>query len=379
MLYPPHMSMKQITLSVFFPVYNEKENLRPTVERTVHTLSNSPFVDDFEIILVNDGSVDGSGDIAEELTREYRGVRVVHHDRNRGYGTALKTGISAAQMEYVFFTDADLQFDIMELHSLLIHLDNYPVVIGYRAPRRDPFMRLVNAWGWNILNRILFGLRVRDIDCAFKIFKRSLIQGVRLQSEGAMISAETLIRLTRDNVPVKEVPVSHLPRERGSPTGAKLSVILRAFNEMLGLYRGELGLITHKEVLKFMAVGVLNTALDASLYIGLTRLTPLFSEHLIAAKFFSFLAGTISSLYLNRLWTFGITERLTLGEVARLYAMVSVSLMANVLLMNAFVGAGIYDIYALGITTVLTFGINFMLSKFWVFRLDSDKPYAASS
>ncbi len=379
MLYPPHMSMKQITLSVFFPVYNEKENLRPTVERTVHTLSNSPFVDDFEIILVNDGSVDGSGDIAEELTREYRGVRVVHHDRNRGYGTALKTGISAAQMEYVFFTDADLQFDIMELHSLLIHLDNYPVVIGYRAPRRDPFMRLVNAWGWNILNRILFGLRVRDIDCAFKIFKRSLIQSVRLQSEGAMISAETLIRLTRDNVPVKEVPVSHLPRERGSPTGAKLSVILRAFTEMLGLYRGELGLITHKEVLKFMAVGVLNTALDASLYIGLTRLTPLFSEHLIAAKFFSFLAGTISSLYLNRLWTFGITERLTLGEVARFYAMVSVSLMANVLLMNAFVGAGIYDIYALGITTVLTFGINFMLSKFWVFRLDSDKPYAASS
>ncbi len=377
MLYPPHM--KQITLSVFFPVYNEKENLRPTVKRTVHTLSHSPFVDDFEVILVNDGSVDGSGDIAEELSREYRRVRVVHHDQNRGYGTALKTGISAARMEYVFFTDADLQFDIMELHSLLVHLDNYPVVIGYRAPRRDPFMRLVNAWGWNILNRVLFGLHVRDIDCAFKIFKRSLIQGVRIKSEGAMISAETLIRLTRNNVPVKEVPVSHLPRERGSPTGAKLSVILRAFTEMLGLYRGELGLITHKEILTFMAVGVLNTALDASLYIGLTRFTSLFSEHLIAAKFFSFLAGTISSLYLNRLWTFGITEQLTLGEVARFYAMVSVSLMANILLMNAFVGAGIYDIYALGITTALTFGINFMLSKFWVFRLDSDKPYAASS
>lgn len=362
------MSTKPLTLSVFFPVYNEEENLRTTVMDTVRMLKQSPFVSEYEIIIVNDGSADRSGEIAERLTNEQHGVRVVHHPHNMGYGQALKTGIAAATMDYVFFTDADLQFDIVELHALIVHADRYPIVIGYRAPRRDPFMRLVNAWGWNVLNRLLFGLHIRDIDCAFKLFRRPLVQNLELQSQGAMISAETLIRLTRQNIPIKEVPVSHLPRRAGSPTGAKFSVILQAFNEMIQLYRGELGLATHKEALKFMAVGVINTLLDVLLYIVLTRFTPFFATRLVAAKFFSFLAGTISSLYLNRSWTFGIKEWITMGEVLRFYSTVSLSIVVNVVLMNALISRGVYDLAALGITTVVTFITNFTLSKFWVFK-----------
>lgn len=371
---------KPISLSVFFPVYNEEENLPTTVEETLQTLEESPYVDEFEIILVNDGSSDGSAALAEKIAAGTRGVRVVHHPHNMGYGQALKSGIAAARMDYVFFTDADLQFDIVELNALLAHVERYPVVIGYRSPRRDPFMRLVNAWGWNILNRILFGLEVRDIDCAFKVFRRPLVQEIALESKGAMISAEILIRLTRSGVPVKEIPVSHLPRLYGSPTGAKLSVIVRAFREMFRLYMGALGLASvHKEMLRFMAVGVVNTLIDVSLYYILTRYTFLFGAHLIAAKFFSFLAGTISSLYLNRSWTFGLRTPLSATEVFRFYATVSLAIFIDVYVMLLLVGAGMYDLLALAITTGLVVVINFTLSKLWVFKQGLARPATADS
>lgn len=360
---------RPISLSVFFPIYNEEQNVQATVEQTLHALRESPYVGEFEIILVDDGSKDNSGTLIDGLEQQESHVRAIHHPENMGYGQALKTGIAAARMEYIFFTDSDLQFDIVELNALLAHAKRYPVVIGYRSPRKDPFMRLANAWGWNRLNRLLFGLQVRDIDCAFKLFRRSLVQDMHLESKGAMISAEILIRLSREGVPMKEVPVSHLPRLYGSPTGAKLSVIVRAFREMIQLYFGELGMAAvHKELLKFMAVGVVNTLLDISLYYVLTRYTFLFSAHLIAAKFFSFFAGTISSLYLNRSWTFGLTSQVTVPEVVRFYSMVSISIFIDVYFMAVFVGAGMYDLFALALTTGLVFVTNFILSKFWVFK-----------
>lgn len=367
--------MKQpITLSIFFPAYNEEENIRQTIVRTIRVVEDSPYVADYEILIIDDGSSDNTRKIAEDIASRYPSVRVITHSQNYGYGAALKTGIAAARMEYVFFTDADLQFDIIELQNLLVHLARYPVVIGYRAPRRDSLVRLLNAWGWNMLNRLLFGLRVRDIDCAFKIFKRIEIQSLDLQSKGAMISAETLIRLTRKRVPFKEVPVSHVPRKAGLSTGAKFSVIFRAFNEMVELYRGELGSVTHKEALKFMSVGIVNTFLDAAVYIFLTRETLIFSEHLTMAKFFSFLAGTVSSLLLNRHWTFGVRTRLALGEVARFYTMTSFSLAVNVAMMNFLVGLGMYDLAALAVTTLCTFVTNFTLSKIWVFKQQKMEP-----
>jgi glycosyltransferase involved in cell wall biosynthesis len=359
---------KPISLSIFFPTYNEELNIRESVEKTVRVARTSPYISEFEILVINDGSSDNTEKVTQELEAEYPEVRLVNHAKNMGYGAALKTGIAAAKLDYIFFTDADLQFDIIELQNLLVHLEQYPVVIGYRAPRQDPFMRLMNARVWNLLNRTLFGLKVRDIDCAFKIFKRELVQPLRLRSRGAMISAETLIRLKRKHVPIKEVPVSHLPRVAGSATGAKLSVIARAFGEMIRLYRGELGLVTQKEALKFMSVGVLNTALDAFAYIALTRTTDVFNQHLVAAKFFSFLAGTVSSLLLNRSWTFGVSGRIKAAEVARFYTVTSLSITLNVAIMNLLVSFGVYDLTALAITTVFTFVANFTLSKAWVFN-----------
>ena len=175
-----------------------------------------------------------------------------------------------------------------------------------------------------------FGLEARDIDCAFKLFKREVVQFLPLQATGAMVSAETLIRLRRAGVQIKEVPVTHLPRAAGSPTGAKLSVIARAFREMLMLYGGELGLEVNKEVLKFITVGVINTMLDAVAYVFFTRVLIIFEAQPVAAKFFSFLVGTISSLFLNRYWTFGVRTPMRFIEVVRFYATVSVSLGANV-------------------------------------------------
>lgn len=365
-----------ITLSIFFPAYNEEENIREAVEKAVRVVGDSPYIRDYEIIVVDDGSTDNTRTIVNRLAERYPAVRLIAHPHNMGYGAALKSGIRAATMDYVFFTDADLQFDLLELQHLLLHIPANDVVVGYRAPRRDPFMRLVNAKGWNVLNRLLFGLHIIDIDSAFKLFKREVVQSIPLQSEGAMVSAEMLIRLVRQGVKIKEIPVSHAPRRAGSPTGAKLSVIARAFREMVGLYRGELGLVGHKEVLKFMTVGAINTTLDVAVYLLLTRFMGL-GPTPTAAKFFSFMTGTVTSLFLNRAWTFGITDKLTMREVGRFYTTVSANLVLNVSLMYFFVHmVGLYDLVALALTTGSTFAMSYALSKWWVFSPTSRRKVA---
>jgi glycosyltransferase involved in cell wall biosynthesis len=361
-----------ISLSIFFPAHNEEENIAATIASALLVAEQSPYVRTYEIIIVDDGSTDNTASIARDLARTNENIRVISHPINKGYGAALKTGLAAARMEYVFFTDADLQFDIVEMQNLLVHLPDFEVVVGYRAPRQDPWMRLLNARGWNILNRIFFGLHVRDIDCAFKIFKRALIQNLVLSSEGAMINAEILIKLKQAGVAIKEVPVSHLPRRAGSPTGAKPSVIFRALREMVTLYGGELGSVTQKQALRFFTVGVLNTGLDAAAYIAFTRGTIFFAEHLVTAKFLSFMVGTVSSLILNRAWTFEIRGRYSFGEIMRFYTTVSVSLAINLLSMQVLLGAGVHDLAALVLATGLTFLTNFTLSRSWVFKKSAE-------
>ncbi|HYF12713.1 MAG TPA: bifunctional glycosyltransferase family 2/GtrA family protein [Candidatus Paceibacterota bacterium] len=357
-----------ISLSLFFPAHNEEDNIADVIHRAARVVGDSPYIREFEIIVVDDGSTDKTFEIASELQSYYRHLRVIRHPRNLGYGAALKTGIREARMQYVFFTDADLQFDILELQNLLVHLEDYDVVIGYRAPRRDPLMRLINARGWNLLNRIFFGLQVRDIDCAFKIFKRSLIQDLKLESNGAMINAEILIKLKREGLAIKEVPVSHLPRRAGLATGAKLNVIFRALREMLALYGGELGSITHKQVVRFATVGVINTLVDAAFYLFLTRATLFFTGVPVGAKLFSFLAGTISSFLLNRYWTFGMREEISFAEIGRFYTTVSISLFVNVAAMQVLINLGMYDLVALVFATAASFLTNFTLSRTWVFK-----------
>jgi len=226
---------KRHAISVFLPCYNEEGNVRRVVGEALAFL---PTVsDDFEVVVVDDGSGDATGRIADELASGDGRVRVVHHERNRGYGAALRSGFAAARKELVFFTDGDGQFDISQLAGLLPLIADHDIVAGWRRRRQDNLLRRLNGWLWGLLVRLVLGVRSRDVDGAFKLFRRRVVESMELKSTGAMISAEILARAARAGRRYVEVPVEHRPRQAGSQTGANLRVILRALGELWKLRR----------------------------------------------------------------------------------------------------------------------------------------------
>jgi len=225
------------SISVIFPAFNEEENIAESVEMARRAMSKFFDADKIEIIVVNDGSSDGTRAILDDLAARYSDVRVVHHNRNRGYGAALRSGLYAARNDLAFFSDADLQFDLEEIRHFMKHVKDYDIVAGYRINRADPPIRRLNAWGWNMLVRATLGLRVKDIDCAFKLFRREIFNHIQLTSVGAMVNTELLALAYQRGLRVKEVPVSHYPRSAGEQTGANLQVIAKAFRELISMYR----------------------------------------------------------------------------------------------------------------------------------------------
>lgn len=227
--------MRNISLSIFFPCYNEEAN----VERvTLAALAAArEITDDFEIIIVDDGSTDRTGELAERLAAEHHRVRVVHNRPNRGYGGALQAGFLAATKEWVFYTDGDGQFDFREIPRLLDLLDRYEIISAYRLNRQESPIRRFNAWCWTLLCNYLLGTRLRDIDCAFKLYPRRLFDEITMQSLGALIDAEILAKATRRGYRIGQIGVQHYPRVAGRPTGANFRVILRAFVELIRLRR----------------------------------------------------------------------------------------------------------------------------------------------
>ncbi len=224
-------------LSYFFPAHNEAENLEALVEEALAALPD--LAERFEIIAVDDGSRDATGAIADRLAAEHPDVvRVVHHPTNLGYGAALRSGFRAARHELVGFTDGDRQFRVADLARLTARLaepDAPDVVAGYRIRRADPPIRTLYARLYKLANRVWFGLRVRDVDCACKLFRREALADVRVESGGAFFSAELLIKLRASGHSIAEVGVPHHPRTAGSPTGAKPSVIWRAVKDFWAL------------------------------------------------------------------------------------------------------------------------------------------------
>ncbi len=222
-------------LSVVLPAYNEEAN----VERVARDCA--VFLDgrglDYELLIVNDGSRDRTGEILNGLTAALPRLRPLHHAQNRGYGAALRTGFEAARKRFVFYMDGDGQFDIRELDSLLpLATDERHIVTGFRIERRDPFMRRLNAklfGGW--LVRVTLGVRVRDLNCAFKLIPKRVLDSITLESPGALINAELYGRAVRRGIGIKEVGVHHYPRTAGVQTGAHLSVIVRAFYDLFRL------------------------------------------------------------------------------------------------------------------------------------------------
>jgi glycosyltransferase involved in cell wall biosynthesis len=221
------------SLSAVIPAFDEEANLPATVRAAVAILPT--VADRWELIIVDDGSADGTGALADRWSRAEPQVRVVHHARNRGYGAAMRSGLAAARYEYVFATDGDQQFDLGELPRLVARCAEAEVVVGYRRRRADHVLRRLNTWAWNHLVRMLFRLPVRDVNCAFKLFRRDAVPVAELSADGAMVSTELLARALRRGCRIVEVAVGHFPRRHGSPSGANPRVVARAFVELLGL------------------------------------------------------------------------------------------------------------------------------------------------
>jgi glycosyltransferase involved in cell wall biosynthesis len=224
------------SLSIFFPAFNEEGIIERTVGNALEAARASGR--DHEVVVVDDGSSDGTAAIVERLAAQDPHVRLVRHRVNRGYGAALRTGFASAKNDLIFFSDADGQFDLSELPATLALAVSAPVVAGYRIKRNDPWHRLFIAKTYRLVVFTLFGLRVRDIDCAWKMFRREALEGLDLESNGAFISSELLIKLKRRGIAVSEVGVHHYPRTTGASKGATPMVILRTIRDILRLRFG---------------------------------------------------------------------------------------------------------------------------------------------
>jgi len=225
--------MKRYPISIFFPCYNEEQNVERVTRDALEVAGR--ISDDYEVIIVNDGSRDKTAEIADRLARENPIVRVIHHEVNKGYGAALQTGFKNAIKELVFYTDGDGQFKIEEITKLLPFIEKYDIVSGYRIKRQDPFIRKLNAFLWRVLVNNLFKLSVSDVDSAFKLYRRKIFDEITLSSQGALIDTEILAKARAKGYTIIEVGVNHYPRLAGEQTGAKFSVILKAFKELFKL------------------------------------------------------------------------------------------------------------------------------------------------
>jgi len=223
------------SLSYFFPAHNEEANLEGLVTEALETLPS--LAETFEIVIVDDGSKDATPAMADALADAHPEVRAVHHPTNLGYGAALRTGFAAARFDHLAFTDGDRQFRVADLGRLIERLQSgrADAVVGFRIRRADPLVRTLYARAYRLANRLFFGLRIRDVDCACKLFTRKALEGVSVESGGAFFSAELLIKLSARGRRVDEVGVPHYPRTAGSATGAKPQVVFRAVRDFWAL------------------------------------------------------------------------------------------------------------------------------------------------
>ncbi len=226
--------LQPLSLTIFFPCYNEEANVERVTRQAVAV--GRRLASDLEVLIVNDGSRDRTGEIADRLAAEIPEVRAVHNQPNRGYGGALQRGFREATRNWIFYTDGDGQFDLEELPAILPLLENHDIVSCYRLNRQDSLLRKLNAFAWSTLVNLLFGIGLRDIDCAFKIYPKPFIDRIDLHSQGALIDTEMLAKARAHGLSIAQRGVKHLPRTAGQQTGANLKVILRAFRELFRLY-----------------------------------------------------------------------------------------------------------------------------------------------
>lgn len=221
------------SISLVLPAYNEADNIEPMVTEATPALEAN--ADDYEIVVVDDGSKDDTAGVTQRVMETHPHVRLVQHPVNQGFGAAVFTGFTSAEKDWIFYTDADRQFVLSELERFVPLMDQADLIAGYRAPRRDPFMRVFYGKGWSMLCTFTFGYTVRDVDCGFKLLRREIIEELapHIRSRGATFSIEWLARAKRAGYRFVELPVTHRPRVAGSQTGANIDVIVRAFRELV--------------------------------------------------------------------------------------------------------------------------------------------------
>jgi glycosyltransferase involved in cell wall biosynthesis len=231
------MNNSDIRLSVFFPAYYDEGNIAKVVESAVNVLEELKLKD-YEVIVIEDGSPDRTGEVADEMAAKYPKVRVIHHEKNMGYGATLKDGFTSAKLDYVFYTDGDNQFDLNELKRFVALVPFADMIVGYRKKKQYSLYRKFTSLSYNYLLKLIFGLDYWDIDCAFKLFKRDLFDKIVINSVDAFIDAEIMLKAKLLGYNSIEMGVTHLPRVDGVSTGARPSVILRTIKEVFE-YRKE--------------------------------------------------------------------------------------------------------------------------------------------
>jgi len=222
------------SISFFFPCYNEAENVGAMIEQSVKV--GEEYGVDYEVVVVDDGSRDRSADIVKQWSAKNPRVKLVQHPQNLGYGAALRTGLKNSKKDLVFLTDGDNQFHITDIEKLFSKIDSCDVVTGYRISRQDKPHRRLNGFLWTQLNKTLFGLKVRDVDCAFKLFRQKCLKDLELKSNQLLIHAEILARLKKKGFKIEEIGIPHYPRTAGKATATHPIRILKTFGELFRLF-----------------------------------------------------------------------------------------------------------------------------------------------
>lgn len=241
------ISNKDISLSVFFPAYYDENNIGKVVHKAVEVLESLGLMD-YEVTIIEDGSPDKTDEVADALAAQYPKVKVIHHEKNMGYGATLWEGFTTAKMDYVFYTDGDNQFDLEELRKFVAIIPFSDMVVGYRKKKQYSPYRKLTSFVYNLLLRFVFDIDYIDIDCAFKVFKTDLFKKIKVNTKDAFIDAEIMIRAQLQGYTFTELGVKHLPRIDGVSTAARPSIIFRTIKEIFQL-KSELkkeGLISKK-------------------------------------------------------------------------------------------------------------------------------------
>lgn len=223
---------KDIRLSVFFPAYYDEKNIDKVVNKAVQVLEELQLKD-YEITIIEDGSPDKTAEVADRLAEQHPKVKVVHHEKNKGYGATLWEGFTTARFEYVFYTDGDNQFDLDELKKFVALIPFSDMVVGYRKKKQYSPYRKLTSFVYNFILRLAFDIDYIDIDCAFKIIKTDLFKKITVNTKDAFIDAEIMIRASLLGYTFTELGVKHLPRVDGVSTAARPSIIFRTIKEII--------------------------------------------------------------------------------------------------------------------------------------------------